>query len=269
MADSHAAALVRRNVPWLLAICLVWASVGTATPLAMCQQPGKSTLGETSRAPKRASAATEKSDASNNSAGRSNGSNPLSQFAPGAARTSFYGIDGEGFKFVYVFDRSASMGEGSGSPLEAAKRELWKSLATLGPTHQFQIIFYNERPRIFSPTGVANRLVFATDANKKQAKNFIEGISADGGTEHEDALDMALRLHPDVVFFLTDADEPAMSDEQLRRINRKNQSAAAVHCIEFGERDAAGENFLARLAHQNGGQYVYKNITQPAALDAK
>ena len=73
----------------------------------------------------------------------------------GYARTGVFGVIGEGHKFVYVFDRSGSMDGHGGAPLAAAKAELIASLKDLGQMHQFQIIFYNEQPRIFSPTGVA------------------------------------------------------------------------------------------------------------------
>ena len=66
----------------------------------------------------------------------------------------------------YVFDRSGSMDGHGGAPLVAAKSELLSSLGDLGQTHQFQIIFYNEQPRIFSPGGDVGRLVFGNDQNK-------------------------------------------------------------------------------------------------------
>src|SRR5487761_1869242 len=62
------------------------------------------------------------------------------------ARTHVYGVPGEGNTFVYVFDRSSSMGTGAGSPLESAKRELLASLDDLGEENHFQIIFYNQQP---------------------------------------------------------------------------------------------------------------------------
>jgi hypothetical protein len=180
----------------------------------------------------------------------------------GAARTGVFGLEGEGYKFVYVFDRSGSMDGHGGAPLAAAKAELLSSLGDLGATHQFQIIFYNEEPAIFSPGGTPGRLLFGTDQNKRQADRFVRGIMADGGTRHEDALLLALRMSPDVVFFLTDADEPRMSAGQLARIARANRGST-VHAIEFGfgpqvDRD----NFLVRLAEQNLGRHIYVDISR-------
>jgi hypothetical protein len=178
----------------------------------------------------------------------------------GSAHTSLYGIEAEGFKFVYVFDRSASMGNGPNTPLAAAKVELLNSLERLGPTHQFQIIFYNERPKVFSLAGYPGRIVYATDINKRQARSFVDSITADGGTGHLSALEMALSFGPDVVYFLTDAAEPDMSARDLARIRHKNQ-VSVIHTIEFGEGPAPDrENFLAHIARDNRGRYTYIDI---------
>ncbi|MEX0978757.1 MAG: hypothetical protein WDZ48_07905, partial [Pirellulales bacterium] len=100
----------------------------------------------------------------------------------GYARTGVFGLEGEGNKFIYVFDRSGSMDGHGGAPLIAAKNELIASLENLGQTHQFQIIFYNDEPRIFNPAGRSGRLVFGTDQNKNLARRFVGSITASGAT---------------------------------------------------------------------------------------
>ncbi|HEX4147361.1 MAG TPA: VWA domain-containing protein [Pirellulales bacterium] len=187
---------------------------------------------------------------------------PTPNFRAGMARTKIYGLSGQGFKFVYCFDHSASMGGSGNNALRAAKIELLASLGNLGPTHQFQIIFYNDHPTIFDIAGSPGRLVYANPQNKQQAEHFIEGMKAGGGTDHEAALDMALNLNPDVIFFLTDADQPSMTTSQLARVRRRNHGAA-INTIEFGLGPSLGdENFLMRLAQQNGGAYTYIDLTK-------
>ncbi len=199
-----------------------------------------------------------------NSAGTGDGSGkrPGRGGAYGEAHTGVFGIEGQGFKFIYVFDRSGSMDGHGGTPLAAAKTQLLASLDDLGQTHQFQIIFYNEHPRIFNPGGATGRLVFANDQNKALARRFVGGITADGGTEHEEALVTALKMAPDVIFFLTDADDPQLSTKQLARIERLNRGTS-INAIEFGygprlER----ENFLVALARQNGGRHIYVDVSK-------
>ncbi len=176
----------------------------------------------------------------------------------GRARVQFFGITADGFKFVFVLDRSASM---AGSQLDRAKAELKASLEGLGSTHQFQIVFYNERPKTFALAGVPGRAVFGSDENKEQAYRHIDGIVADGGTEHEPALLAAFGLSPDVIFFLTDADKPALSAERVAKLTDRNRSGAILHTIQFGVGAAPGANFLSRLAAQNRGAYRYLDTT--------
>lgn len=180
----------------------------------------------------------------------------------GKGRTSLFGITGEGYKFVYVFDRSGSMGGEGRESLRAVKAELAKSLEHLDSVHQFQIVFYNERPVAFNPTGTPGRLVFATDENKQRATRFVDSISADGGTAHEDALRLAIRMHPDVIYFLTDADDPKLSADQLAKI-RDLAAGTIINCVEFGPGPKPdGTSFLETLAKQNGGSYVYIDISK-------
>jgi hypothetical protein len=175
----------------------------------------------------------------------------------GHARVSVFGVEGTGTKFLYLFDRSSSM---EGAPLAAAKRQLIDSLQSLESVHQFHIIFFNTVTKAFDITGGGRRIAFATDRNKQLAANFVGGIVADGGTDRLAALREAIRFAPDVIFFLTDADDP-MSPSELADIARANRRARAAICvIEFGRLQAPpSDNFLRQLAAQNGGQYGYIN----------
>ena len=108
--------------------------------------------------------------------------------SPGGIRTGIFGLEAKGNRFVYVFDRSASMGEPDGRPLTAAKRELIRSFDELGDVQQFYVIFYNDRLHVFSPAGNRGRLVFATEDNRRAARRFVDSVRADGGTRHAEAL---------------------------------------------------------------------------------
>jgi hypothetical protein len=178
------------------------------------------------------------------------------------AKTSLFGVVGEGYKFVYVFDRSGSMGGKGRESLKAVKAELLDSLKDLDTVHQFQIIFYNERSALFNPSGEPGRLAFATEENKQRAIRFIESIAAGGGTDHEQALRMAIRLRPDVIFFLTDADDPKLTPAQLKKIQHI-AAGIIINAIEFGPGPKPeGDSFIADLARQNGGGYAYVDISK-------
>lgn len=182
----------------------------------------------------------------------------------GEATVNVFGVQGTGNRFVYVFDRSLSMSGYGGRPLAAAKRELIKSLESLGGVHQFQIVFYNEEPRVFNTRpGQSPQLAFASDETKEQAEAFVNGITADGGTQHMDALFKALSLSPDVIFFLTDADDPKLTEADLARLRKGNRGGAVINCIEYGSGASQGDNnFLKRLASQNRGHHVYVDVSR-------
>jgi hypothetical protein len=182
------------------------------------------------------------------------------------ARTHVYGVTGEGRTFVYVFDCSSSMSSGGNNLLASAKRELLASLDDLGEENRFHIIFYNEKPTKMDLGRGFSGLVFADARAKERARRFVEGILAAGGTRHFEALKEGLRLRPDVLFFLTDADEPELSDGQMSEIRGLNRGQTTINTIEFGDRpQPRRNNFLARIALENGGQYLYVDVTPPTA----
>jgi len=189
----------------------------------------------------------------------SGGGRPGSIAGGGEAQVSVFGVQGTGNKFVYVFDRSSSM---EGAPLAAAKRQLIESINSLDSIHQFQIIFFNHKLHMFDATGGGRRIAFATDRNKQLAANFIGGITAEGGTDRPAALLKAVELQPDVVFFLTDADDP-MRPSELAEVYQGNRAGATICTIEFGRGSLRhGDNFLTQLAHQTGGQFGYIDTTR-------
>jgi hypothetical protein len=194
------------------------------------------------------------------------GGRPARSAAAGGATTQVFGAQGQGSKFVYVFDRSASMDGFQGRPMAAAKAQMLASLRDLKSVHQFQIIFYNERISVFNPSHPQPpRMMFGTEQNRRLAEEYIRGISPAGGTRHGEPLKRALGLQPDVIFLLTDAEEPQMTPGELEQARRRNRGATSIHTIEFGSGPFHGrDNFLVRLARQNNGQHVYVDVTRLA-----
>lgn len=214
-----------------------------------------------------ASAGTALSGLATDAGAMSKGGPHTAKIGSKQTRTGVYGIDAEGNSFVYVFDHSASMGTGGGSPLASAKAQLLASLDDLNEQNQFQIIFYNEKPRVMQVGRKFGGLAFADEWSKGQARKHVAGVIADGGTDHFSALKAALKLQPDVIFFLTDADEPALPDFKLADLARLNGGRTSIHTIEFGRGyRSRHDNFLARIARQNDGRYVYIDITRQGAL---
>jgi hypothetical protein len=187
-----------------------------------------------------------------------------SEISRGSATTQLFGVRATGSRFVFVLDRSRSMSVLNGNPMRAAKAELIASLQDLSSVNQFQIIAYNEQPNVVNPFPARPpRILFGTDDNKRAAESFIRAIRPDGGTNHGEALRLALRMQPDVIFLLTDADEPRLTSSDLDQISKLNRGGILIHVVEFGTGSmAARDDFLVRLARQNSGQHVFVDISQ-------
>ncbi len=179
----------------------------------------------------------------------------------GPGTTTFFGVKDKGSRLVYVIDCSGSML--NHQAIRVAKAELMASLESLERTQQFQIIFYNTKADLMTIAGrEQDKLYWATDVNRRLAQNYISSVQADSGTDHMPALRLALSLSPEVIFFLTDADQPQLSDKQLSDIRQLNGGRSRIHCIEFGAvPELDRPNFLKKLAQQNGGGYRYRDVT--------
>jgi hypothetical protein len=234
---------------------------GARSGSLLSQSDGDSSDADRSRPP-------DKSDnANSNSAAPPDVLANRSRRAPaeiGKAYTSVFGLEAEGSRFVYVFDRSGSMGEPDSKPLRAAKAELIRSLERLDSIHQFFLIFYNQTPTVFNAAGASGRLVFGTDLNKQSARSFIEQLSAVGGTNHFEALLIAMRLHPDVIFLLTDGEQKDdLSADELAQLKRLNKVATRIYVIQFAS-SPYPSNSLVQLARENGGEHKYIDIRRHA-----
>jgi hypothetical protein len=172
----------------------------------------------------------------------------------GPGQTTFMDISGVGKTFVYVIDTSSSM---NGSRLKIAKGQLKASLRLLQPNQKFAVIFYNEyRERLKLRRQAEQTMYFATELNKQLATQEIDRITPDRGTEHKAALIEALSLKPDVVYFLTDGDEPALSAAELKEIHRHTGSTT-IHVIKLGDGTLTTRqvSWLELLARQAGGEF--------------
>ncbi len=166
-----------------------------------------------------------------------------------------------GNSFVFVLDRSDSMGRGGLGVIALAKREFQRALAKLEPVHQFQIVAYNHQQVFF---GGRRKLVPATEPNKELVGKFMSGLASFGATNHFSAIMTALNRSPDVVFLLTDGGDPPLSHPQMVQILKRARERTTIHCIEFGRGPFDGEeNFMQRLARDTHGSFRYVNVSAP------
>lgn len=173
---------------------------------------------------------------------------------PTAQLSLFGSANAEGRSFVFAIDHSNSMGgEGLGA-IQAAAKELAAHINQLTDQQTFQVVAYNQAVAYFTD----RELIAATAENKRKLVTFIANLAAYGQTEHSRGLIAALRLKPEVIFLLTDGGDPPLNAGQLKLIREQAAPRTAIHCLHFGRGEQSGStNFLARLAAENRGSYVY------------
>lgn len=191
-------------------------------------------------------------------------------------RTSFFGLAGEGGKFVYVFDRSDSMNAvltrysegtlvGTIVPLEAAKRELKRSLSTLSDASEFQIVFYNGTVESIGSGHYEGTMFRATLQNKELAYDYIDQTPGVGSTDHRIALDAAAGLEPDVMFLLTDAQRhDDLSPETVARIIKYcKRHHIVINVVHLSDRPRADSTMIV-MAEGTGGKHVFLDLKRYA-----
>ncbi len=175
---------------------------------------------------------------------------------PGPGETSFMDIVGKGQSFVYVIDTSGSMIHDR--RLELAKSQLKGSLRLLQPNQKFQVLFYNNS---VTPINLRSRpaedMYPATLQYLRLAIGAIDLQVPDYGTAHLPAIERALLLQPDVIYFLTDGATPVLTSAELKRVQQRNRGGAEIHVIEFatGAAESRAFSWLQSLAADSGGQY--------------
>src|SRR5262245_7230954 len=176
---------------------------------------------------------------------------------PTAQLSLFGSSNAEGRSFVFVIDHSNSMGgEGLGA-IQAAAKELAVHINQLTDQQTFQVVAYNQAVAYFTD----RELIPATAENKRKLVTFIANLAAYGQTEHSRGLLAALRLKPEIIFLLTDGGDPPLDASQLRTIREQAAPRTAIHCLHFGRGPRSdSKNFVARLAAENRGSYVYINM---------
>jgi hypothetical protein len=171
---------------------------------------------------------------------------------------SVFGTGGlHGRSFVFVLDRSKSMGSQGLGVLQAARKELSQAINQLEPNHKFQIVGYHNQ----TVTMKERRLLPATDENKKAVANFIGGLAAYGATNHQNGLIAAAGFQPDIIVLLTDGGYPDLHDGKLKMLGKLFRGAQ-VHCVQFGlGSNQKTTNFMLKLANQNQGTFRYIDVT--------
>ena len=153
-----------------------------------------------------------------------------------------------------VVDVSGSM---SGTKLEQAKAALQQALGTLGPNDRFRVIAFSGAVRTFRDGPVA-----ATRANLADAREFVDGLAAEGGTNLAGALEAALDVQGDAerlaqVILVSDG-MPSVGEQAPDRI--AGEAAARIgraRIFPVGVGHDVNTYLLDRLAAEGRGAVEY------------
>jgi hypothetical protein len=164
--------------------------------------------------------------------------------------TVFFGLQQRADTVVFVVDMSGSMNDGH--RFDRAVAELVRALGGLAPTQKFFVFFFNATTHPMLDMAPP-QLQPATPDNRAKVVKWIEKLQPDADTNPEDALERALKLQPQVIYFLTDGEIPPTTPDTVKGLNQAHKTV--IHTIAFGTEE--GADMLKAIAQDNGGKYQF------------
>lgn len=190
---------------------------------------------------------------------------------PEPTRPSFFGLEPESDRVLFVIDRSGSM-EAVFDPkqqtperrvptrFEKAAEELCGFVETLGPRARFDIVVFHDFADPWK-----GKLVAADERNRAAARKWLAAQKPKGGTRLRAGIDLGLAVGPegvpavdrveaDTVVVLCDGattEGAGWVGPWLRRHNGRLR--VRFHGVQIGE---GGDGTLEELARETGGQFV-------------
>ena len=160
---------------------------------------------------------------------------------------------------VFIIDRSGSM---SGEKIKQARDALSFILAQLGEQDRFSIVAFDDRIQLLDES-----LQPADRRSLREARRFVDRLTADGATNLEAALQEGLAIlersggrgASRMVVFLTDGlpTEGITDAEAIARLVEATNARLEARLHVFGVGYDVNTHLLDRLAADNGGSVTY------------
>lgn len=174
---------------------------------------------------------------------------------PVKATSLYYGLPIYAQRLVFVIDTSGSMRKGG--RIDAAKRELINAINALPEGVFFNVLVFNVRVFSWQP-----KLLVASAENKEKAATFVQLQGLGPATASFDALEAAMDLDAEAIYFLTDGaphggkvDQTFEIVEILTRLNHTRRVTINSIGIGVGPEGNEFDVFLKTLAEKNYGDY--------------
>jgi hypothetical protein len=133
---------------------------------------------------------------------------------------------------------------------EAVRQELRRSIEGLRRSQRFHVIFFNAGPPLENRP---KKLVPATASQRNRLFEFLATIQAEGSTDPIPAMERALAVRPDLVYFLTDGDFDGLLLEKLRQWNRHKR----VRIFTIAYVSETGREKLEEIAREHNGEFRF------------
>jgi Ca-activated chloride channel family protein len=151
---------------------------------------------------------------------------------------------------VFVIDTSGSM---HGTSMEQAKQALLLALPGLRPNDRFNVIQFNSVTDALFPASVP-----ASPGNVRLARNYIQNLAANGGTEMRPALERALLFEGDEaqlrqIVFVTDGS--VGNEQELFALIENSLGESRLFTVGIGS--APNSLFMRKAAEAGRGTYTF------------
>jgi hypothetical protein len=197
--------------------------------------------------------------------------------AGGGGGTTFMGVRTDAKHIVYLLDFSGSMDDAPQRPARL-KAELNRSIQDLPTDAQFTVVLFGQSKQqgarqIFRDDNTdyssnfvsmppVGQLVPASERNKAAACSWVANrqVDIEANSNAAPAMTEVLRMHPQVVFLLTDGAFNGPDFRELQAVIEQGdpQHAVQINAVAFTFTDAAGGSDiqdLQILAENSGGTY--------------
>lgn len=185
----------------------------------------------------------------------------------------FFGMRATGNRFVYVLDRSGSMGSQTQGPndqfqrFDVARNELMNSVESLRPHQEFYVVLFSNRiRRMFDAESVLARPIKATPENKSRLRYWLSTIEAEGGTDARKSLQLAFKMDPDAIFMLSDGEFRDENNDALPKsidiAKRFFQEQRPIQINSIAFEDQRSKINMQQLADASGGQFRFVRVNE-------